>query len=112
MGQLLSPTNNNIMKCAALVLLGLFALAVARPDNIVDVDDISIEHDVDDDGVITGSYSFTDPEGNVQFVKYIADEDGYRILESNVVPATIDNVRADGNQGSFTSVESFESDEN
>merc|ERR1711970_570855 len=103
--------NNSIMKFA-LVLLGLFALAVARPDNSFDADDIAIEHDVDDDGVITGSYTFTDPDGNQQFVKYVADEDGYRILESNVVPATLDNVRADGNQGSFTSVESFESDEN
>merc|ERR1711887_254938 len=103
--------HNNIMKFA-LVLLGLFALAVARPDNIVDADDIAIEHNVDDDGVITGSYRFTDPDGNQQFVKYIADEDGYRILESNVVPATLDNIRADGNQGSFTSFESEESDEN
>merc|ERR1711970_200165 len=99
-----------IMKFA-LVLLGLFALAVARPDSIVDLDDIAIEHDVEDDGAITGSYTFTDPDGNQQFVKYIADEDGYRILESNVIPATQDNVRADGNQGSFTSLESLESDE-
>merc|ERR1712106_951226 len=115
MGQTLpvrSPHHISIMKLLAVVLLGLVALAVARPDNIVDVDDISIEHDVDDDGVVTGSYSFTDPEGNVQFVKYIADENGYRILESNVVPATIDNIRADGNQGAFHSFESIESDEN
>merc|ERR1711970_1338690 len=104
------PTQHHhttIMKFA-LVLLGLFALAVARPDTIVDSDEIVIEHDVDADGVITGSYSFTDPEGNTQYVKYIADEDGYRILESNAVPATIDNVRADGNQGAFTSIESEE----
>ncbi|CAL4095633.1 unnamed protein product, partial [Meganyctiphanes norvegica] len=100
-------THEHIMKLA-IVLLGLIALAAARPDLIVDEDDIAIEHDIDDDGVITGSYTFTDDEGNQQFVKYVADEDGYRILESNVVPATIDNVRADGNQGSFTS---FESDE-
>ncbi|CAL4061609.1 unnamed protein product, partial [Meganyctiphanes norvegica] len=101
------PTHEHIMKLA-IVLLGLVVLAAARPDSIVSEEDISIEHDVDDDGVITGSYRFTDPEGNENFVKYIADEDGYRILESNVVPATLDNVRADGNQGSFTS---FESDE-
>ncbi|CAL4095636.1 unnamed protein product, partial [Meganyctiphanes norvegica] len=100
-------THEHIMKLA-IVLLGLIVLAAARPDLIVEEDDIAIEHDIDDDGVITGSYTFTDDEGNQQFVKYVADEDGYRILESNVVPATIDNVRADGNQGSFTS---FESDE-
>merc|ERR1712228_48897 len=110
MGQTLpvrTQHHNTIMKLT-VVLLGLVALAVARPDNIVDVDDIAIEHDVDDDGVITGSYTFTDPDGNQQFVKYVADEDGYRILESNVVPAPLDNVRADGNQGSFTSLESDE----
>ncbi|CAL4120622.1 unnamed protein product [Meganyctiphanes norvegica] len=90
----------------ALILLGLVVLAAARPDSLED--SIEIEHDIDDDGVVTGSYSFTDPEGNRQFVRYIADDKGYRILESNVVPATLDNVRADGNQGSFTS---FESDE-
>ncbi|CAL4095639.1 unnamed protein product [Meganyctiphanes norvegica] len=91
----------------ALILLGLIVLAAARPDDSIE-DDIAIEHDIDDDGVVTGSYSFTDPEGNRQFVRYIADDNGYRILESNVVPATIDNVRADGNQGSFTSLESDE----
>merc|ERR1712121_276996 len=100
--------NNNIMKFA-LVLLGLFALVVARPDTgSFETDDIAITHDIDDDNVITGSYTFTDPDGNTQFVKYIADEDGYRILESNVVPASADGVRADGNQGSFTSLESVE----
>lgn len=48
--------------------------------------------------------SWTSPEGEQYFVKYIADDDGFRILESNAVPA-VGDVRADGNQGSFFSSE-------
>lgn len=48
---------------------------------------------------------WTDDDGNTHFVKYIADEDGYRVLESNVVPADGTGVRADGRQGAFVSFE-------
>ena len=32
-------------------------------------------------------------------VKYIADELGYRVLESNAVPSNADGLRANGEQG-------------
>ena len=39
-----------------------------------------------------------DPLGNTHFVTYVADEDGYRVVDSDVIPATVAGVRADGNQ--------------
>ncbi|XP_027213685.2 cuticle protein CP575 [Penaeus vannamei] len=93
------------MKITFLVLLGLAALAAARPENVLDLDLDDLHHDQDvDDQVVTGTYSWTSPEGDQYFVKYIADDDGFRILESNAVPA-VGDVRADGNQGSFFSSE-------
>ncbi|XP_068214661.1 cuticular protein 47Eg-like [Palaemon carinicauda] len=94
------------MKLTLIVLLGLVAIAAARPDSVfsVDVDDIQHDQDVDDDGV-HGSYSWTSPEGVDYFVRYVADENGFRVVESNAVPASADGVNADGQQGSFTSFE-------
>ena len=39
------------------------------------------------------------PEGEEFVVKYIADERGYRVLESNAVPTNADGLRANGEQG-------------
>ncbi|XP_068214624.1 uncharacterized protein [Palaemon carinicauda] len=50
---------------------------------------------------VEGYYSWTSPEGDEFYVKYIADEDGYRVVDSNAVPVSHDGVKADGNQGSF-----------
>nr|XP_045597213.1 uncharacterized protein LOC123757534 [Procambarus clarkii] len=97
------------MNTFVLVLLGVVALVAARPD--VDLDDSHQVQDIDDDNTITGSYRWTSPEGVEYFVKYIADEDGYRVLESNAVPATADGVRADGAQGSFVSSEDDDDDD-
>ncbi|KAG7170541.1 putative Insect cuticle protein domain-containing protein 14 [Homarus americanus] len=52
-----------------------------------------------------GQESWTSPEGKEYFVKYEADENGFRIVESNVVPATDGGMLADGAQGSFVSLE-------
>ena len=41
------------------------------------------------------------PEGVEFFVSYVADEDGFRIVDSNAVPVSSAGVRADGTQGSF-----------
>merc|ERR1719312_1511240 len=98
------------MKIALALVLALVAVVAADGDRVLDIslEDLGIHQDVADDGVVTGQYSFTDPEGNTHFVRYVADDDGFRVLESNAVPASLDGIRADGNQGSFTS---FESDE-
>ncbi|XP_063883618.1 trigger factor-like [Scylla paramamosain] len=45
------------------------------------------------------------PEGVEYFVNYVADEDGFRILESNAVPVSSAGVKADGSQGAFHSDE-------
>ncbi|XP_066956093.1 cuticular protein 47Eg-like [Macrobrachium rosenbergii] len=99
------------MKFTLFVLFGLVAaVALARPDSVLDLDldDIHHDQDIDDDQVITGTYSWTSPEGEEFFVKYIADDDGYRVVESNAVPASADGVRANGQQGSFGSSEEFD----
>ncbi|XP_064104123.1 larval cuticle protein 16/17-like [Macrobrachium nipponense] len=98
------------MKLAVIVLFSMGALVLARPDSVLDVDleDILLDQDIAEDSTVTGSYTWTDPDGNQHFVKYVADEDGYRVLESNVVPATADGVRANGEQGSFVSLEDLD----
>ncbi|XP_050702002.1 larval cuticle protein 2-like [Eriocheir sinensis] len=101
------------MKFAVVTLLALAAVVAARPDKVMDIDLEDIHHDLDiaDDTSVTGTYSWTSPEGESYFVKYVADEDGYRVVESNVVPASVDGVRADGAQGSFVSVEDVDDDD-
>lgn len=62
------------------------------------------------------SSSWTSPEGAQYYVKYVADRNGYRVIDSNAVPATASGVRANGAQGSFSSEEDIsfddDSDEN
>ncbi|XP_068215116.1 cuticular protein 47Eg-like [Palaemon carinicauda] len=99
------------MKFSLFVLFGLLAaVALARPDSVFDfdLDDIHQDQDIDDDQVITGTYSWTSPEGTEFFVRYVADDDGYRVVESNAVPASGDGIRANGQQGSFVSSEEFD----
>ncbi|XP_042219397.1 cuticle protein 16.8-like [Homarus americanus] len=96
------------MKCSVLlVLLGLVSLVAARPESILDlsVEDFHQDMDIDEDNTITGSYSWTSPSGEQFFVKYIADKNGFRILESNAVPVTVGGVAADGRQGASHSSE-------
>ncbi|XP_064104228.1 cuticle protein 16.8-like [Macrobrachium nipponense] len=98
------------MKITLFVLLTLGTVALARPDSIFDfdLDDIHQDQDIDDNRVITGSYSWIAPDGVKYFVRYVADDDGYRVLESNAVPATVLGIRANGQQGSFLSSEEFD----
>uniref|UniRef100_A0A0P4VW62 Uncharacterized protein n=1 Tax=Scylla olivacea TaxID=85551 RepID=A0A0P4VW62_SCYOL len=94
-----------------LALLGLVALVAARPDSVfdLDLDDIHQDMDISDGATITGTYRWRSPEGDEYFVRYIADEDGYRVLESNAVPVTADGTPANGAQGSFSSEEDDDS---
>ncbi|XP_076028425.1 uncharacterized protein LOC143017520 [Oratosquilla oratoria] len=80
---------------------------VCRPDEIIDVELEDQHHDAEGDAgdEVSGSYSWTSPEGVEYFVKYVADEDGYRVVESNAVPVSGGGVRANGEQGSFDSYE-------
>ncbi|XP_045597223.1 cuticular protein 47Eg-like [Procambarus clarkii] len=96
------------MNTYLVVLLGVAALVAARPD--FSLEDIHQDQVIGKDNTITGSYSWTSPEGVEYFVKYIADKDGYRVLESNAVPVTADGVKADGRQGSFVSSEEDDDD--
>ncbi|XP_071534572.1 uncharacterized protein [Panulirus ornatus] len=97
------------MKCTLFVLLGLAALVAARPDSILTIDLEDLHQDLSlEDTTITGTYSWTSPEGVKYFVNYIADDDGYRVLDTNAVPVSDAGVRADGTQGSFVSSEELD----
>merc|ERR1712180_126056 len=84
-------TTSDIMKTLCLFLLGLFALAAARPDILnysVEEGDNEHEHEqeVTAGTAVEGEYSWTAPNGEELVVKYIADHLGYRIVESNALP--------------------------
>ncbi|KAK7050066.1 hypothetical protein SK128_027581 [Halocaridina rubra] len=87
------------MKVLLLIALGLVALAAARPEEILDFEGEDAEHD--QEGTpgesVTGEYRWESPEGIEFVVRYIADEKGYRVLESNAVPSA-NGVAADGEQ--------------
>ncbi|XP_027230137.2 cuticle protein CP575-like [Penaeus vannamei] len=76
------------MKVLLLALLGLVALAAARPSDIIDFEEDNMEHE--QEGVpgtaVEGEYSWVAPDGNEYHVKYVADHNGYRIVDDNVVP--------------------------
>merc|ERR1719315_277085 len=90
-----------------VIALGLVAVAVARPDTILDFEvdtetRVDVNHAHEQEGEaghsVTGEYTWESPEGITFVVKYIADELGYRVLESNAVPSG-NGLRSDGNQG-------------
>ncbi|KAK7075532.1 hypothetical protein SK128_026421 [Halocaridina rubra] len=97
----------------AFVFLCFVAVALARPDTIFDFEGDDHQHEQEGEAgkQVQGSYSWTSPEGEEFYVKYVADENGYRIVESNAVPVSHDGVAADGNQGSFSSGEGGEGEE-
>merc|ERR1712212_93768 len=99
--------SHNTLNMNKLVLLFVFGIACAAATTINNVqDDFSHVQEIDDDGdEVTGTYRWKDGEGNEFFVSYISDEDGYRVLDSNVVPITVGGVRADGAQGASHSFE-------
>ncbi|XP_037780971.1 uncharacterized protein LOC119577432 [Penaeus monodon] len=84
------------------VVLAVAVLAAARPE-ILDFEGEDHQHQQEGDAGdhVEGSYSWTSPEGEEFHVTYVADEDGYRVLESNAVPVNHDGMAADGKQGAF-----------
>ncbi|XP_069983787.1 uncharacterized protein [Penaeus vannamei] len=84
------------------VLLAVVVLAAARPEILYfEGEDHQHQQEGDAGEHVEGSYSWTSPEGEEFHVQYVADEDGYRVLESNAVPVNHDGMAADGNQGAF-----------
>merc|ERR1712121_113472 len=93
------------MKITMAILFSLVALAVAAP-TVLD-----FEGEEGSPGEeVQGSYHWTSPEGEEFYVRYVADEDGYRVVEPIAVPVNHDGVAADGNQGAFGSYEEGEDD--
>ncbi|XP_068214468.1 uncharacterized protein [Palaemon carinicauda] len=93
-------------RCPAVTALFLCfgVLVSANPGSIMDFEGDEHQHQQEGQGgeAVQGSYSWTSPEGSEFYVKYIADENGYRVVESNAIPVDADGVAADGNQGSFS----------
>ncbi|XP_037780972.1 larval cuticle protein 2-like [Penaeus monodon] len=94
------------MKFNIFVLVAVLAavtMATARPDTVLDFEGDEHQHQQEGDAgnKVEGSYSWTSPEGEEFYVRYVADEDGYRVLESNAVPVSHGGAQADGNQGAF-----------
>ncbi|XP_042219387.1 uncharacterized protein LOC121864430 [Homarus americanus] len=91
-----------------VAMLAMVALTVARPDTILDFEGDQQQQTQTGKGgeKVEGSYSWTSPEGEEFYVKYVADEHGYRVVESNAVPISSWGAKADGNQGSFVDYES------
>ncbi|XP_042219386.1 cuticle protein 16.8-like [Homarus americanus] len=92
------------MKSSVVVAMVVtVALAVARPDLVLDFKgEEQQQTQTGQSGKrVEGSYSWTSPEGVDFYVKYVADENGYRVVESNAVPVSSWGGVADGNQGSF-----------
>jgi len=87
------------MKVMLIVVLGLVAMAAARPNDIFDFEGDDAEHEQEGQAghSVTGEYKWESPEGIEFVVKYIADDKGYRILESNAVPSA-NGVEASGRQ--------------
>ncbi|XP_066957087.1 uncharacterized protein [Macrobrachium rosenbergii] len=50
---------------------------------------------------VDGTFFWISPENHAFLVRYVADEKGYRVVESNAVPINADGVAADGSQGAM-----------
>merc|ERR1712142_1038174 len=97
MGSLLQHTPN--MKLLCIVLLGLVAVACCRPSEILDIDLDNHEHEQEGEAghAVEGEYSWTHPNGQEFVVKYIADDMGFRVLDSEL-PAAPEEPEADSEE--------------
>ncbi|XP_066957200.1 cuticle protein CP575-like [Macrobrachium rosenbergii] len=77
------------MKVLLTVALGLLALAAAYPsEDIVDfeLDNQEQEQEGQAGKAVEGEYSWVAPDGQEYYVKYVADHNGYRVVEENAIP--------------------------
>ncbi|XP_068214639.1 cuticle protein CP575-like [Palaemon carinicauda] len=81
------------MKVLVIIALCLVALAAARPSDIVDfeLDNQEQEQEGQPGRAVEGEYSWVAPDGDEYYVKYVADHNGYRIVDDNVVPEAPEN---------------------
>nr|XP_027230144.1 cuticle protein CP575-like [Penaeus vannamei] len=81
------------MKVLLIVALALVALTAARPSDVIDIEQDHMEHE--QEGVpgtaVEGEYSWVAPDGNEYVIKYVADHNGYRVVDDNVLPEFRDN---------------------
>ncbi|KAF2364140.1 Insect cuticle protein [Trinorchestia longiramus] len=91
---------SNTMAAAAVALLLVALPVLGRPSPFIDyAGGNSIVSQRGNPGhSVSGSYSWTSPEGTEFFVRYVADEFGYRVVESNALQRSAHGLLADGNQ--------------
>ncbi|XP_050702003.1 uncharacterized protein LOC126988172 [Eriocheir sinensis] len=100
------------MKVLLVIALGLVVMVAARPSDIFDFEGDDAEHEQEGAAgrSVTGEYKWESPEGLEFVVKYIADEKGYRVLESNAVPSA-NGFSATGEQADLDGDEDSEEDD-
>ncbi|XP_045114092.1 larval cuticle protein III/IV-like [Portunus trituberculatus] len=96
------------MKCAVaalavVVVAAAATLGEARPDTVFNYEGEDHKHyqKGDTGRKVEGYYSWISPEGQEFYVKYVADELGYRVLESNALPVSSWGATPDGHQGNL-----------
>merc|ERR1711970_1590600 len=102
--------DNNLdnMKVQMIFLVSLVVVSLSMAAPVLDftVDAVGsseeIHHSHKQEGLtgtaVTGEYSWESPEGITFVIRYIADTQGFRVIESNAVP-TAHGLRANGEQG-------------
>ncbi|XP_050702014.1 cuticular protein 47Eg-like [Eriocheir sinensis] len=89
---------------ALLVVVAAVTLGAARPsDTVFSYEGEDHEHTQKGETgkKVEGSYSWTSPEGYEYYVKYVADEYGYRVVDSNALPVSSWGAVPDGNQVNY-----------
>lgn len=52
-----------------------------------------------EDGTVTGYYSYTDGNGHVVYVNYVADKNGYRVVSNTGVPSASVTIEGNAERG-------------
>merc|ERR1712198_659814 len=97
------------MKIQVILLVSMVVLGMSLADPVLDFsvdaegpESEEIHHSHKQEGTtgnaVTGEYSWESPEGVTFLVRYIADDKGFRVVESNAVP-TANGLIANGEQG-------------